>query len=1195
MTARQARPSMDHRHCHIVRSISAVGTADAVACNYMFLRSLTLKGFKSFADSTTLELEPGLTAVVGPNGSGKSNIVDAVAWVLGAQGPRSVRSTRMDDVIFAGSGRRSALGRAEVTLTIDNAAGLLQIGLSEVTITRTLFRTSGESEYAINGAPCRLLDVQELLSDTGVGRQQHVIVSQGNLDAVLDARPEDRRLIIEEAAGILKFRRRKEKAERRLETTEANLVRLADLLREVGRQLKPLERQADAARRHDDLASELRALRLHLAGRELAALSAGQDAAATARARLAADEASVRTELSALDASVAAAESRLARTGGSTLGDVVGRLEALREKAKGLAALLAERQRSLARDQAVAVDASLVSALEAEAARLGAELVEVTAEVDALSPVRAELVAAETTVTAELNGMASPAGAELPGRPDRAAEVRGELAAVRTGATRGRSEMERLAARLASLEALALRVEAGVDQRKAEVEERSALEATAVTEADAAEAMRAAGVAGLEDARAAHRDATAEEQVWTARAEALGLAVAEAAGEAGAGRLAGGAGVLGPLTELVEVDAGWELAWVAAAAEMAATVVVDGVDAARALLAGLDGPDAAAAVLALGTPTSTTAPVPTPVGVEGEPLRAHVRAAHPGVERALDLLLAGAVVVPGDWAHALDASLAQPGIVVMTRSGDRFGATAWRRGGSSSAATRMALDEARARVEQAAAAAIASANFLAEVSGVAERAKAVHDQAAQRRDAAGRAARTARTELDRGRVRGKEAGAESEGVRSHLEQLQHRVVQDDARLAELVERLPVLEAQEAAGVERAARLAAVRQEVRDRAGALRSRRAELDVRFSALDDRRVYLTRRLADVESRLARQGSERAAAGARRERNELLAARTERLAVLVADRLGVIAIELADMRARREAQAQALAAAAGRLEELRRARHVAVRRQEGLREHLRRAELTDAEVRMRREAAVEALRRELDCEPGTAMAAGCPPLADGASAPSRARELERELRSMGPVNPLALEELAALQERHAFLTAQLDDVKGTRKELSKVIRAVETEMAQLLAAAYADVADHFIRLFETLVPGGQGRIRLTDPDNLLESGIEVEARPAGKNVRKLSLLSGGERSLVALAFLFAVFRSRPSPFYLLDEVEAALDDVNLTRFLDLLGEFRQEAQLLVVTHQKRTMEAADCLYGVTMQPGGSSRVISERVRTTA
>src|SRR5687768_16858135 len=283
----------------------------------MFLKTLTLKGFKSFADTTTLEFEPGITVVVGPNGSGKSNIVDAVAWVLGAQGPRTVRSSKMEDVIFAGSSKRPALGRAEVSLTIDNSAGLLPIEFTEVTITRTLFRSSGESEYAINGVPCRLLDVQELLSDSGVGRQQHVIVSQGQLDAVLNARPEDRRTIIEEAAGILKFRRRKEKAERRLEATETNLLRLADLNREVGRQLKPLERQADAARRHDALAAELRALRLHLAGRELAALSARQQVAAAARTRLAADESSIKVELRGLDSSVGAAEAWVASAGGT--------------------------------------------------------------------------------------------------------------------------------------------------------------------------------------------------------------------------------------------------------------------------------------------------------------------------------------------------------------------------------------------------------------------------------------------------------------------------------------------------------------------------------------------------------------------------------------------------------------------------------------------------------------------------------------------------------------------------------------------------------------------------------------------------------------------------------------------------------------------------------------------------------------
>src|ERR1700728_3553250 len=277
----------------------------------VFLKSLTIKGFKSFADATTLEFEPGVTVVVGPNGSGKSNVVDAVAWVLGAQGPRTLRSAKMEDVIFAGTPRRPALGRAEVSLTIDNSAGLLPIGFSEVTITRTLFRT-GESEYAINRVPCRLLDIQELLSDTGVGRQQHVIVAQGNLDAVLASRPEDRRLVIEEAAGILKYRRRKERSERRLESTEASLVRLQDLLREVRRQLRPLQRQADAARRHGDLLDELAAVRRYLARRELEEIETRLQGAAVTRADLARAEAEIRAALAALEAEVNSGEQEVA-------------------------------------------------------------------------------------------------------------------------------------------------------------------------------------------------------------------------------------------------------------------------------------------------------------------------------------------------------------------------------------------------------------------------------------------------------------------------------------------------------------------------------------------------------------------------------------------------------------------------------------------------------------------------------------------------------------------------------------------------------------------------------------------------------------------------------------------------------------------------------------------------------------------
>ncbi|HEY1116309.1 MAG TPA: AAA family ATPase, partial [Acidimicrobiales bacterium] len=290
------------------------------------------------------------------------------------------------------------------------------------------------------------------------------------------------------------------------------------------------------------------------------------------------------------------------------------------------------------------------------------------------------------------------------------------------------------------------------------------------------------------------------------------------------------------------------------------------------------------------------------------------------------------------------------------------------------------------------------------------------------------------------------------------------------------------------------------------------------------------------------------------------------------------------------RQKQSEAQRAVAMALDGLRRERVQVERDLNEARERMQRADLELNEINLRIETAVETMRRDLDVDPETAIAAACPELAENVAPAARARELERELRLMGPINPLALEEHQALQERHEFLQGQLDDVKASRRELSKVIKAVDEEIVNVFAAAFADVSQNFTQLFTTLFPGGTGSIKLTDPDDLLETGIEVEAKPSGKNVRKLSLLSGGERSLTALAFLFAVFRSRPSPFYVMDEVEAALDDVNLHRFLELVAEFRREAQLVIVSHQKRTMEAADILYGVTMSPGGSSKVVSER-----
>ncbi|MFP5318326.1 MAG: chromosome segregation protein SMC [Acidimicrobiia bacterium] len=1137
----------------------------------MFLRALTLKGFKSFADSTTLELEPGLTVVVGPNGSGKSNVVDAVAWVLGAQGPRTVRSQRMEDVIFAGNGRRPALGRAEVALTIDNAAGILPIGFSEVTITRTLFRSSGESEYAINGVPCRLLDVQELLSDTGVGRQQHVIVSQGNLDQVLDVRPEDRRLIIEEAAGILKFRRRKEKAERRLESTEAHLVRLTDLLKELRRQMRPLERQAEAARRHEELAAELRALRLYLAGRELAGLRARAEAAERERAGLAAQEAATVAEVRRLDGEVGAAETRLAAIDGRGLDGAVARLDALRERGRGLAALITERARSLAAEVAAMEggDDPLVR-LEADAATLAAELMGADEEAVRLDSAAATLAEAEAELVGRRARLATREAAEAAVR--RASEARGERAAVLAAVDRGRAELavlESQAAELAGAAATAADELAGAAAAASEAGER---ERTAAEAAAGAESERHAAQKDLAAASAGAQTTERAADAAAARVEALTLA-------AGTGDVPPPdvAGVLGPLLELVRIDPGWEAAVEAALGGSLHALVVDDLDAARAVLAA-----GAAAVPAACGP----APVPAAAGAGGGPLRSRVSG--PGaIAPLLDRLL-GQVAVEDGWEAALDRAWAEPDRVVVTRAGDRFAPGGWRTAGDRPSVA-AALAEARRRAQVAQEEAGAARRAAGQAQARLDAAAAAADEARAAADELRRLAAAQRAELARAEADARQAQAALDAARNHAAAAARRMADDERRAASLDAQLS-LPLDDPGPVPTGAELEAEREDVAWEAQALAGRRAQIAAQSEAVAARRRDLEQRRVEAEARLAQARTQRSAAAARVARARTDLGHLRRLGDAAATAVGGIDARRSELEQRRQERAAATRELSATLGDLRRRRTEGERRLEEVRARARRVELDEAENRLRLEAAVETLRRDLDCEPEAALAAGCPEVPPGTSPSTRAREVERELRLLGPVNPLAVEELAALEERHGFLTAQLDDVKNTRRDLARVIRSVDEEMTTLLTAAYADVADNFADLFQTLFPGGEGRLRLGDGP-ILEAGVEIEARPGGKSARKLSLLSGGERSLCALAFLFAVFRSRPSPFYLLDEVEAALDDVNLHRFLRLLDEFRSEAQLLVVSHQKRTMEAADCLFGITMQPGGSSKVLSERV----
>jgi chromosome segregation protein len=1127
--------------------------------------------------------------VVGPNGSGKSNVVDAVTWVLGAQGPRSLRSAKMEDVIFAGTSSRAALGRAEVSLTIDNASGKLPIDLAEVTITRTLFR-SGDSEYAINGAPCRLLDVQELLSDSGVGRQQHMIIGQGQLDTVLNARPEDRRAIIEEAAGVLKHRRRRERAERRLAGTAENLERLGDLVREVRRQIRPLERQAAAARSHDAVATELLTIRRYLAGTELAELSTRRSIAGQRLTICREEEQELHAALEMLDAEASSTSAELSSHREEDLARALGRVQGLVERARGTSGVLRERGRAVVAALDAAADVDVVSTLEAEAAHLAAEIAvaaDETAADPAQTDIDAEAVALDSEEAALRDRWAAVLGEDLP--EDALAKVRARTEPLARAVAREQQDMAALDARLAALEQ---RHAAAAVKADLLDNESAALGATtARLEADVAAARVELEGAG-QQAEAAQRSADEGDQARhrsAARAEALERALRDLQGAGGRELLRGVDGVVGSLLDLVEIDEGWEAAFEAAAGAGVAAVVVDGRQSAHQALATLRERGVTGAVLAprrgdgtgTGAVYASSPDIDLPSGSGAESVRRHVRARHGEAvaESVLDALIGHAVRVDG-WEEAIDLSLARDDLVVVTPEGDRFAATGWRVRSSTNVVTAAAVEDAQQRATAAAAAADAARLELARCRTALSEARDALAQAERALDRHVSARATAASDTQRTGEERRRLDDELGAARQARVEAGERLTAAQAERDRLAQSVPRIEEAAAAWRELAVRRQAVR-----------ARRQELEVRVAGLAERKRVLAERQAEVERRLLGHAEERATAASRRQRLEAEGAALTRLeSVVEAEHVRLDGI-FDTLRGDYQDQVDAVRAGGARLEQLRQDRHTTEQRLDAVRSRTRALDLESNEVALRSETLHEHIVRELGTVPEELVGLPIPEVPEGTPMTAHAAELERKLAALGPVNPLALEELSSLEERHKELEVQVDDVRGARRELHEVVRTLDHEIMTSFAAAAADVNEHFSTLVALLFPGGTGRMVLTDPEDLLNTGVEIEVRPAGRNVRRVSLLSGGERSMAALAFLFAVFRSRPSPFYLMDEVEAALDDVNLHRFLGLVREFRHEAQLLIVSHQKRTMETGDALYGVTMAPGGSSQVVSQKV----
>jgi chromosome segregation protein len=1178
----------------------------------LYLKSLTLKGFKSFASSTTLQLEPGITCIVGPNGSGKSNVVDALAWVMGEQGAKSLRGGKMEDVIFAGTSGRPPLGRAEVQLTIDNADGALPIEYAEVTISRTMFRNGG-SEYAINGTSCRLLDVQELLSDSGIGREMHVIVGQGQLDSILHATPEDRRGFIEEAAGVLKHRKRKEKALRKLDSTDGNLTRLSDLLSEIRRQLKPLGRQAEVARRAAIVQADVRDARARLMADDLAAARTALEQELADESVLVARRAEVEAEIAATREVEAALEAALREDlpALSRAQETWFALSGLRERLRGTASLAAERVRNArqAGEERAAVGRD-PDELEAEAERVRVEESGIVAEV---AQSRASL---EQAITAR-QGAEQLFGDEerriaglqraAADRREGLARLTGQVNGLRSRAAAAEDEIARLAEARAEAVARADKAQHSFTSLETRVAGLDAGEEGLDAEHEAASSL----LADIEDRLAKMREeaqsAERERGALAARKEALELGLNRKDG-AGALLAATGSvsGLLGSVAALLSVRTGYEAAIAAALGSAADAVAVSDVDSAISAIDHLKADDLGRAGILLGGAAVDDASWPgLPAGAV---YAIDVVECPDDLRPALARLLFKTAVVD-DLAGARSLVADAPDVTAVTLDGDLLGAH-FAAGGSS---RQPSLIEVQAAVDEATESLTRAGHELERLTFSLVTLESEREDAARRVDVAlaklhesDAALAAVAEELGQFGSQARSAKAEAARLDQAIATAQESHASHRAGLADLEARLA--SAEDAPDEEPDT---ADRERLAEEARAARAHEMEARLALRTAEERARALHGRADSLRHAAQAERDARAKAIARRERllrEGAVADAVGRGVRVVLARLEE-SIDLAAAQRTRVEQGRV-----GRERELVEARDK-LRGLSAILDELvnsvHRDEMARTEQRMRIEQLEERALDELGLDADSLVREYGPDqlvpfsgeLADDEETPApvafdreeqqkRLRSAERSLAQLGRINPLALEEFSALEERHKFLTEQLEDLKRTRRDLLDIVREVDERVEQVFTEAYADVSKAFDSTFERLFPGGEGRLVLTNPDDMLTTGIEVEARPPGKRVKRLSLLSGGERSLVAVAFLVALFKARPSPFYILDEVEAALDDTNLGRLLEIYEELREASQLLVITHQKRTMEVGDALYGVSMRGDGVSAVISQRLR---
>jgi len=1169
---------------------------------------MTLKGFKSFASSTSLNFEPGITCVVGPNGSGKSNVVDALSWVMGEQGAKSLRGGKMEDVIFAGTSGRAPLGRAEVSVTIDNTDGVLPIDFTEVTISRILFR-NGASEYQLNGDTTRLLDIQELLSDTGIGREMHVIVGQGQLDAILLANPEERRAFIEEAAGVLKHRKRKEKALRKLDSMTANLARIQDLTVELRRQLKPLGKQAEVARKASTIQSDVRDSRLRLLADDLLKLRSTVDAEV-------ADESALRARRDGVEAELNRSRAREEEIDATALienpllvkaQENYYQLTAQREKFRGIQNLASERARFLSEeaDEARASGRDPESmdleaaGLRGEEQTLKNEVIAATSGLEKLSSevrtLEANLISEENSVSAALRAIADQREGtarqegHINGLKSRIDATNAEITRLTKSRDEAAGRLQNSQEEFALLETQIASVDANEPGLDAEFESAKSSLAIAQTE--------------LSELELKESEAQRTRSGLDGRLRALQESLVHRDGSGVV--LTSGTRTRGRLSSLINIAPGWEVAVSAALGPLADSVVVSDISSAVSALTMLKREGAGQSELLVidGDSGFTSSNRAVPSGFTS--LSSLVSSSE--VSSAIAALLSGFVAVE-DLAEAESALRADPSVIAITRDGDVLSRIRVR-GGSSAQSSAI---EISAMIEKA-------GSQLQEITNTCDRIKfevvrstetlasrkSIFDLAlskmnesdakisglAEQMAVAGQNVKSAQGEVERLQASLAEANIQRESDEADLSaaisQFESHQTPVDPDLTHL-------------------------EDLRSRVSASRSAEVEARLNLRTLEERVTALIARASALETAAQNERDSAVRAVSRREQRGVAALTAQGVADAAYEALIQIESSIAKASTERERLEISRSERESEILALRVRSRELTTELDALTSSVHRDEIVRAEQRLRIEALEQKAIEELGVDVLTLVNEygpenGVPTFVEdeeGNFVPGdlipyrrdqqekRLAQAERSLVLLGKINPLALEEYSSLEERLRYLAEQLEDLKKTKRDLLDIIKEVDDKVQQIFKEAFDDTAREFELIFERLFPGGDGRLILTNPEDMMTAGVDVEARPPGKRIKRLSLLSGGERSLVAVALLIAIFKARPSPFYVMDEVEAALDDTNLGRLLGVFEELREKSQLIIITHQKRTMEIADSLYGVTMRGDGVSEVISQRIR---